>query len=254
MHNTRFTPGWLAKELGQDWKKFSKVKEYNCKRKHNKTKHKSFDTSIMELADDIAYGVHDLEDGIALGFINRQKFSEWLDYDSEIPNCSNKTNWDILKPLLEKEFCCKKENLLKSLFGNPQCRKWAIGQTVGYFIRSVTIKEKIGFYHPLFRYRAKFESKEIKYVLITLKEAVKALVIDLPGVQQLEQKIVTELFHAFSTDYKRLLETDSVHRIDDGEDKYRVICDYIAGMTDDYAVKRYKQLFMPSAGSIFDKL
>src|SRR5690606_38181431 len=34
--------------------------------KHHKPLHKSFDCSIMDLADDIAYGVHDLEDAIAL--------------------------------------------------------------------------------------------------------------------------------------------------------------------------------------------
>jgi len=37
---------------------------------HRKTQYKSFDTSIMELADDIAYGVHDLEDALALNLVD----------------------------------------------------------------------------------------------------------------------------------------------------------------------------------------
>ncbi|HAU93343.1 MAG TPA: dGTPase, partial [Alteromonas sp.] len=37
--------------------------------KHGKTSHKSFDCSVMELADDIAYGIHDLEDAIVMGMV-----------------------------------------------------------------------------------------------------------------------------------------------------------------------------------------
>ena len=40
------------------------------------TKEESLDTTIMELADDIAYGVHDLEDAIALRLITREKWLE----------------------------------------------------------------------------------------------------------------------------------------------------------------------------------
>lgn len=46
------------------------VENNNIKiKKHHKTQYKSLDCSIMELADDIAYGVHDLEDALALGLI-----------------------------------------------------------------------------------------------------------------------------------------------------------------------------------------
>ncbi|WP_159066495.1 anti-phage deoxyguanosine triphosphatase, partial [Pectobacterium versatile] len=44
--------------------------------KHAKSLFKGFDTSIMELADDIAYGVHDLEDAIALGLVKER---EWME-------------------------------------------------------------------------------------------------------------------------------------------------------------------------------
>ena len=32
-----------------------------------------------------------------------------------------------------------------------------------------------------------------------------------------------------------------------GEEKEQVVCDYIAGMTDNYAVKKYEEYFMPEA-------
>jgi dGTPase len=45
-------------------------------REHNKPKHKSLVCSIMDAADDIAYGVHDLEDAIALKLIGEVRFRE----------------------------------------------------------------------------------------------------------------------------------------------------------------------------------
>ena len=35
--------------------------------------------------------------------------------------------------------------------------------------------------------------------------------------------------------------------IEDGEDSRTVICDYIAGMTDNYAVAKAKELFLPKS-------
>jgi dGTPase len=34
----------------------------------------------------------------------------------------------------------------------------------------------------------------------------------------------------------------------------RVICDYIAGMTDEYATRIYERLFVPRQGSVFERL
>lgn len=42
--------------------------------KHHKPRHKSLDCSIMDAADDISYGVHDLEDAIALRLLTREQF------------------------------------------------------------------------------------------------------------------------------------------------------------------------------------
>ena len=34
----------------------------------------------------------------------------------------------------------------------------------------------------------------------------------------------------------------------------RLICDYIAGMTDDYATRLYEKIYYPHKGSIFDRM
>ena len=38
--------------------------------------------------------------------------------------------------------------------------------------------------------------------------------------------------------------------IDEGEAKDRVVCDYIAGMTDQYAVTKFNEYFMPLAWQV----
>lgn len=81
-----------------------------------------------------------------------------------------------------------------------------------------------------------------------------------PGVQQLEfkgQRIVIELFEALFTDPERFLpESTKNTYLDTGgeEAKMRVICDYVAGMTDEYAAKVYERIFCPHHGSVFDRL
>ena len=239
--------GWLAAEL-DDWSRLSGL--IRRPNKHHKTEYRSLDTSIMELADDIAYGVHDLEDAIALNLMTRPSFENWM------TDCHHE---DSLEPLLDRHFGGNLDTLVKKLFGATHERKHAIGQMVGFFVGAIIINTERTFAHPLFKYQAILGCSARK-ALDTLKEIVRSFVIDRPEVQQLRfkgQKIVTELFHAFATDPKRLLDESDYQRSRDGGGHIpikRVICDYIAGMTDDYAIRRYQQLFVPHSGSVFDRL
>lgn len=87
---------------------------------------------------------------------------------------------------------------------------------------------------------------------------VKQKVIKSTNVQQLElkgQKIV-ELFEALDSDPTRLLPsvTKPVRESASLAEKKRVICDYVSGMTDDYAARLYEKIYYPYKGSIFDRL
>ncbi len=254
--------GWVAKDLSE-WPAFGEVFPKPKSDKHKKTKFKSLDTSIMELADDIAYGVHDLEDAIGLNLISRRAFMHWFNNEEQSAD-----RLDGLRPLLDELFSGKFEDLVAALFEHdtPE-RKQAIGRMVGYFVEGTCFKDAhSSFSEPLFRYQAGFKIDamggkcDIEQALDVLKGLVVDLVIKTPSVQQLEfkgQKMVSELFEAFATDPKRLLDRrDYEKTIQGGGDvpTARVICDYIAGMTDDYATNRYQQLFAPRVGSVFDRL
>lgn len=247
---------WVAKKFDNvSWNTFSKAiyPSGNGELKHKKTVHQSLDASILNLADDIANGVHDLEDAIALNLLDRHTFEEWFECGIH----KQKLDW-----LLKKEFKNDLKNMVSELFDGTHLRKRTIGRIVGHFVNAAMISQTSSceLSCPLLRYHAKLE-KECDDALKALMKMVNAHVIKSPEVQQLEfrgQKIVTELFDAFSTDPKRLLGEQYYNENIQGDVRGKIIaravCDYIAGMTDDYAITRYRHLFVPRAGSVFDRL
>src|SRR5690606_37424666 len=92
---------------------------------HGKAAFHSFDCSIMDIADDIAYGVHDLEDAIHLRLILREKLDR-----------------SYLRELLRETYLFSNENtLLDALFSEDiAMRKQAIGEMVNYFITKTYLK------------------------------------------------------------------------------------------------------------------
>ncbi|QEH49413.1 anti-phage deoxyguanosine triphosphatase [Aggregatibacter actinomycetemcomitans] len=197
-----------------------------------KTRFKSLDCSIMELADDIAYGVHDLEDAIVVGVVNVQQWQEAL-------NALKNSQSEWMRQHIE--------HISEKLFSDQHyLRKNAIGALVNYFITNVRWKIQPEFSDPLLRYNAELP-QEVVDVLNVFKKFVLKYVINNVETQRVEykgQRILTEMFQIFESDPQRLLPTNTANRWLKAEvqGKKRVICDYIAGMSDAYALKVYQQL------------
>ncbi|WP_038905381.1 anti-phage deoxyguanosine triphosphatase [Dickeya zeae] len=233
---------WIFKEINKkDIEVFSSIK--NMESGHHKTIYKSFDTTIMELADDISYGVHDLEDGIALGLITK---SMW---ERDITQKIKKYNTNELARNIDF--------YNKNLFdGSNKERKHAISKLVGYFISSISVKKDETFETPILMLKATQDS-ESKCILKALKNFVMDRVIKTPEVQVLEykgQQIILKIFEVLRENPSRLLPKNTLIAYNNAENKNRVLCDYISGMTDSYATKLYHKLFTPDTGSIFDRL
>jgi len=219
--------------------------------KHGDTQHKSFDCSIMDAADDIAYGVHDLEDAIALGFITREQFCCAI--DGEL--CSGLLESLAKRPLVPSGRGDHDE-LATRLFGAPSARKGAIGRLVHYFIRSIILKEEACFSDPLLRYRAVIAPKAAR-LLAELQSLIVRLVINSPRVQHLEfkgQRMVVAVFEAIASDPARLMPTELAGLFESAPSPSRVICDYVANLTDGALLKTYERLFSPRFGSVFDRI
>lgn len=236
----------------------------------NKPAHKNFDCSIMELADDIAYGVHDLEDGIGRKILIRDDAGQSI-IDSFTSASVNKVR-DV-----------SIHEIVKKLFSEDACdRKHAISLLVGFFIMSINVKEKNIFESPLLDFNAYVPddaralldhlSKDITYKGIVKRREVQTL--EFKG-----EKIIRDLFDAFAERPLALVGPAALDPFDTGaagiiraigSEKHegswpelddqkrrlvaRSICDFIAGMTNPYAEKYHRRLFEPGFGSSTDEL
>ncbi|UZW57261.1 anti-phage deoxyguanosine triphosphatase [Sphingobium sp. JS3065] len=217
---------------------------------HHRAIHKSFDCSIMDVADDIGFGVHDLEDALALGLIGEEEFRALVPEEE----CASFLNH------LKRKYPGESENnvyerLVETLFGEGGERKRCIGRMVHHLITHCRIDVLEPFEEPLIRYRAGMQEGPARF-LGALKNAVYRAVIQSAGVRQLEfkgQQMVVSVFEALASEPETLLPAEQGALVRAGEDVPRVICDYIAGMTDGALLKAYDRLFSPRMGSIFDR-
>lgn len=213
---------------------------------NGKPKHHSIDCSILELADDIAYGIHDIEDIVARG----------LAKDDEVRAEIAKAFDAIGGQLQHGKSVFNADFVSKGLLGDSFARKQMVSGLVNLFITSVEVREVQCFEHPLLGFNAVLPDAHEK-LLGKLKGLAYELVIRKPKVQQLErrgQMVVAELFSALLSDPEALIPPDSWNDGVKGSSKERRVCDYVAGMTDAYAEKLYKRLFQPGFGSSGDEL
>ncbi|WP_110457911.1 anti-phage deoxyguanosine triphosphatase [Shewanella algidipiscicola] len=212
---------------------------------HKRTLYKSLDCSIMELADDTAYAIHDLEDAIVMGIVTQAMWQE----DVADKLAASDDSW------IRQEFV----NIGTKLFAcEHHLRKDAIGTLVNGFVTAIEINDNSDFNEPLLRYNAVLEPA-FQHALDILKQFVYRRVIRKPEIQMLEykgQQIVMELFEAFASDPQRLLPLNTQERwqttYDNNGNAHRVIADYISGMTDEFAARLHQHLFSARAGSLID--
>jgi len=235
----------LAPFSAADRDRFLTLSEPSSSQSHQRvaTQYKALDTTIMELADDIAYGIHDLEDAVAMKMVARDLWqTEVMDHPTFVKHAL----WN--------------DTMTDRLFsGSSKQRKHAVSKMVGLMVEDVTIVEREVFTHPLLRYQACLPPAQAE-VLELLKQFVFKNVITIPEVKGMEYKgqlIVMTLFEALEANADRLLPANTLAKFNRAKDeraKKRVICDYIAGMTNTYASKLYEKFFLPKQGSVFDRI
>lgn len=208
--------------------------------RHRRTLHKPFDASIMELADDIAYGVHDLEDALALGLVHRDAWNEQV--SKRIRALGPPAPFDDMDLMDQRLFAPARSG-----------RKHAISILVGYFIREISLTENQGFEHPLLSLQAEMRA-EAYAMLLLIKDFVMTHVIKRPELQHLQykgQRVIITLFDIFRENPKRLLPEPVFTQYE--EIGLRAIADYLSAMTDVSAGKLYHKLLSPASGSIYDR-
>lgn len=224
---------WVLEPLSkQDQTLFCTVKQSEDPFTPSKPLYKSLDCSIMELADDIAYAVHDLEDAIVLGMITPQI---WEHAKQTFENCQSEWIKDFL-PVMNK-----------SLFSEQRYeRKDIIGSLVNFFITHVQWQANPQFEEPLLHFNA-ILPPDVLGVLRILKNFVYEYVIMDTKTQHVEykgQRILMDIFDMLSSEPLRLLPRSIAQQWKEAEEdkRPRIICDYLSGMSDRQAFRLYESL------------
>jgi dGTPase len=242
---------WINDLLGDDdftmWRKLSKRP---TNEEHGKTIYSSFDASIMELADDIAYGIYDFEDAITYKMMSFDDCPEIIEYQ-KIPLSINQN--------IKKHGIASFKDLMVKLFSKkPYERKEATGILVGSFVHSASIIKRQEFKDPLLQFAIEIDP-ETKELLELMKTVIFNKVIKIPQINTLNYNgglIIMKLFDALNSaprDYIPANILDSSH-YDEETKVERKICDYIASMTDTHARRVYSRLYETQSGNINDMI
>ncbi len=90
--------------------------------------------------------------------------------------------------------------------------------------------------------RAMRDLREFMFIHVYTNPAAK-------GEEAKAKELVERLFY-FYMDHVEEMPEFFQEMLQEGEKKERVVCDYIAGMTDQYAIEKFKQYFVPMAWSV----
>ncbi len=96
-------------------------------------------------------------------------------------------------------------------------------------------------------------SEEVNEAMTGLREFMFENVYLNPVAKREEKKaeqMVENLYHYYMENFEKLPDEFLRMAVENGEKKEQIICDYIAGMTDNYAVKTFQEIFVPESWKI----
>ncbi len=201
--------------------------------KYEKKRIPSLEAEIVNYADSIAYNGHDLDDGLRAGLIDSSQLGKiklWQEINRYIDRKSIKAN-----PIIKTKIAIR---LL-------------INRMVGDLIAQATANiEKFGIQTPTDYVRSKKKivsfSKELEPKIKEIKSFLTDHLYHHYRVVRMTEKgkrFIRELFELYADRPEQLPSHVRKRAKQDG--LYRAVCDYIAGMTDRYALDEYNRLFSP---------
>lgn len=193
-------------------------------------KQPSLEAQLANIADELAYNFHDLDDGLRAGLLNLEMLSEVPLIKEQLDIIQAKYP-QLIDRRLHKELVRSLINVsIYSLIENTQ------NNLLSHQIQSL---EDVYNAPVLVNYSADFARKHQELKIFLHKNLYKHY-----SVMQLRHKtemVIKALFEAFIGD-QRLLPDQFQNRVaKDGLP--RVVADYISGMTDRYAFRQYNRLF-----------
>jgi dGTPase len=188
---------------------------------------------IVNVADEIAYNSHDLDDGLRAGLLKPgdvKGLALWEEAlatigqdGQELPDM---TRHSLIRRLIDME--------VTDVIGEAHRRLEKEAPSSAEEVRNLS------FNVVDFSAAMEARNRELKDFLM----AHFYLHYRLVRMSAKAKRCITELFRAYLAEPAQLPDSNQRRLQEDAE--HRVICDYIAGMTDRYALQEYRKLFDPS--------
>jgi dGTPase len=229
---------------------------------------KTIECQIMDIADDIAYSTYDLEDAMKGGFTHPMQLLSKIGEERFFKQLYSKVSGAV-QGLTESEMFNALTDLLTLSYGGTALEQYAeskllatdgkmrsefSSELVGGFINGVSVKVPRS---GDLRFSKVEVARETLIKIESLKHLSYLLTIMSPRLKVVEHRgfdVVKTIFETLNkADGHTLLPDDlqtPYSRLRDTDSKRRLICDFIAGMTDRYALEFYGRL-MESGATIF---
>ncbi len=196
-------------------------------------KQASLETQVVDIADEIAYDNHDIDDGITAGLLDEKdlrKTGLWDEVYNEVINAypdipDGIRKYQMIRSLINRQ--------ITDLIAESERRIKASGIQSSEEVREIPEK--------LVAFSKSMQEKRMPLKDFLLKNLYQHYRV--VRMADKAQRFIRELFNVYLSKPEQLPPTVAL-RIK-GEDTHRIICDYIAGMTDRYALDEYKKLFEP---------
>ncbi|MBN1551858.1 deoxyguanosinetriphosphate triphosphohydrolase, partial [bacterium] len=229
-----FTGLNLTWEVREGLLKHSSIYDHPCIDRFNADKYPTLETQVVNLADELAYLCHDLDDGIRAKIIN---INDFRNTSLGMKVMASYLNEDLLDDLLRYQTVRSLKNMLVLDALIESDRRLRSSGVESY--------DDVANYSELligFSTETKNLTKELSDFLLEMFYLNHRIV----RMTTKAKWFLEDLFHRYSQTQRLLPEKIQTLIKQSNEPAKRIICDYIAGMTDRFALEEYRKLVDPN--------
>jgi dGTPase len=192
------------------------------------------EAQIVDYADEIAYNSHDVDDGLKSGLLMPERLHEvalWREIFARVSAEYPQAGFRIWRHQVQRALI---NDLVTDVIGTVRRR-----------LRELQLDNVAGIRahgQPLVSLSPELESKRAELKAFLMENLYRHYRVMRMAVKA--QRVMTDLFRAYM-DEPSQLPPHIAARWEAGEERARVVADYIAGMTDRFALDEHRKLFDP---------